>query len=401
MTNDWPRKKISEIAEHSLGKMLDKEKNRGELKPYLRNLNVRWFSFDTSDLLQMRFLPEEHTRYTVSKGDLVVCEGGYPGRAAIWEKDEQIYFQKALHRIRFHEPLHAKWCLYYLQSEDLAGTLKKHFNGAGILHFTGEAVARFELPLPPMSEQQRIVGILDKAFHAIADAKANAEENFHHSRALFDIHLQSVFTQRGEGWVQRRFEELIESNAIGLTKNSREQGGNLRYRYVKMNNITRDNRFDSSSFTRVNATTEEAARFRLRDGDFLFNTRNSVELVGKACIYENSSGEVVLFNNNIMRVRFKSSVDARFVLFSFSSQAVAKSLNELKSGTTNVAAIYYKDLRSLKVPLAPLDVQHSVASKLTLFSTQTQRLESLYRQKLSALEELKKSLLHQAFSGAL
>ena len=114
MKSGWQRKTVSEIAQYSLGKMLDKAKNKGEQRPYLRNLNVRWFDFDLSDLREMPFLSEETAKYTVSKGDLVVCEGGYPGRAAIWDQDEPIYFQKALHRIRFHQPERAKWCLYYL-----------------------------------------------------------------------------------------------------------------------------------------------------------------------------------------------------------------------------------------------------------------------------------------------
>src|SRR4051794_11431151 len=173
MNTVWQHKRIGEIAAHSLGKMLDKAKNKGEPRPYLRNLNVRWFDFDLSDVLEMRFLPEEEAKYTVAKGDLVVCEGGYPGRAAIWDYDEQIYFQKALHRIRFYEPHHAKWCLYYLYAKDLDGTLKQHFNGAGIQHFTGEALAKFELPVPPSPDLQRIIGILDEAFEGIAAVKAN------------------------------------------------------------------------------------------------------------------------------------------------------------------------------------------------------------------------------------
>jgi restriction endonuclease S subunit len=177
MKAGWQRRKVAEIAQHSLGKMLDKAKNKGEPRPYLRNLNVRWFDFDLSDLLEMRFLPEEAGRYTAIKGDLLICEGGYPGRAAIWNRDYPIYFQKALHRVRFHQPEHNKWFLYYLQALDLAGTLKKHFNGSGIQHFTGEALAEFEVPLAPLPEQQRIVGILDEAFDGIATAKANAENN--------------------------------------------------------------------------------------------------------------------------------------------------------------------------------------------------------------------------------
>ena len=174
MKDGWERKRVSEIAQHSLGKMLDKAKNKGELKPHLRNFNVRWFDFDLSDVHEMRLTPPEAARYTVVTGDVVVCEGGYPGRAAIWDQDEPIYFQKALHRVRFHEPQRNKWFLYYLYAKDLDGTLKSHFSGTGIQHFTGEALAKFEIPLPPLSEQQRIVGILEEAFAAMSTARENA-----------------------------------------------------------------------------------------------------------------------------------------------------------------------------------------------------------------------------------
>jgi type I restriction enzyme S subunit len=154
---EWEIKKIREIAKHSLGKMLDKAKNKGEMRPYLRNINVRWFAFELSDLLQMPFLSEETEKYTAVKGDVLICEGGYPGRAAIWEEDYAIYFQKALHRVRFNEPEHNKWFLYYLYAQDKNGALKQHFSGTGIQHFTGQVLAQFEIPLPPISELRRAV----------------------------------------------------------------------------------------------------------------------------------------------------------------------------------------------------------------------------------------------------
>jgi type I restriction enzyme, S subunit len=158
----WELKKIKDVAKHSLGKMLDKAKNKGEPQSYLRNINVRWFSFDLSDLLQMPFLPEESAKYTAVKGDVLICEGGYPGRAAIWTEDYPIYFQKALHRVRFHEPEHNKWFLYYLYAQDKSGELKRHFSGTGIQHFTGQVLAQFELPLPPLSELRRALVKIDE-----------------------------------------------------------------------------------------------------------------------------------------------------------------------------------------------------------------------------------------------
>src|SRR5205807_1800887 len=90
-------------SEMCLGKMLDKQKNRGTLQPYLRNVNVRWFTFALSDLKEMRFEDDEQARYELRSGDLVVCEGGEPGRAAVWRgQTDNAKIQKALHRIRFH-----------------------------------------------------------------------------------------------------------------------------------------------------------------------------------------------------------------------------------------------------------------------------------------------------------
>lgn len=160
----WIIRKVSEVAKHSLGKMLDKAKNKGKLQPYLRNINVRWFNIDLSDLLQMPFLPEESVKYTAVNGDVLICEGGYPGRAAIWTGNYPIYFQKALHRVRFHEPTYNKWFVYYLYAQDKSGQLKQHFNGAGIQHFTGEVLSLFEIPLPPLPELQQAVTRFDKLF---------------------------------------------------------------------------------------------------------------------------------------------------------------------------------------------------------------------------------------------
>ena len=157
----WEEKKVSEIAKHSLGKMLDKAKNKGEQQPYLRNINVRWFTFDLTDLLEMPFLPTESEKYTAIKGDVLICEGGYPGRAAIWNEDYPIYCQKGLHRVRFHEPELNKWFVYYLSVQDSSGQLKQHFSGTGIQHFTGEVLARFPIPVPPLPELRRAVAKFD------------------------------------------------------------------------------------------------------------------------------------------------------------------------------------------------------------------------------------------------
>jgi type I restriction enzyme, S subunit len=167
----WAYARVEEFTEVCLGKMLDKAKNRGTPRPYLRNLNVRWLEFDLSDVLEMPFEDGEVERYTARSGDLMVCEGGYPGRAAVWT-GEPIFFQKAIHRVRCHEPQRAPWLLYFLLMSDLNGSLKAHFTGAGIQHFTAQAFKRMKVPLPPLPEQQHLVTMLDEVFGEIAGAKA-------------------------------------------------------------------------------------------------------------------------------------------------------------------------------------------------------------------------------------
>ena len=191
----WVAKKIVEIAKHSLGKMLDKAKNKGDLQPYLRNINVRWFSFDLSNLLQMPFLPNESDKYTAIKGDVLICEGGYPGRAAIWNEDYPVYFQKALHRVRFHESEHNKWFLYYLYAQDMSGELKQHFSGTGIQHFTGEVLARFEIPLLPLQELRRAVVKFDE----LAEETQRLTSLYQRKLAALDALKKSLLHQAFSG----------------------------------------------------------------------------------------------------------------------------------------------------------------------------------------------------------
>jgi type I restriction enzyme S subunit len=191
----WIEKPISEIAKNSLGKMLDKAKNRGDGRPYLRNLNVRWFKFDLDNLLEMKFTADEREKYTVVRGDVVICEGGYPGRAAIWDSDEPIYFQKALHRVRFREPEHSKWFLYFLYLQESTGRLRKHFTGTGIQHFTAEALSKLQLPLAPMKVIKKQVTEFDN----IASETQRLESIYRRKLAALDELKKSLLHQAFTG----------------------------------------------------------------------------------------------------------------------------------------------------------------------------------------------------------
>lgn len=158
----WEEKTIGELTDSCLGKMLDKQKNKGEYQPYLRNINVRWGGFDLSDILEMKFEDDEDERYGIKTGDLIICEGGEPGRCAIWEGQiENMKIQKALHRVRCRKDLLNSYLYYSIMFYAQNGVLEKYESGATIKHLTGEALRKIPLSYPSLSEQQRIVARLD------------------------------------------------------------------------------------------------------------------------------------------------------------------------------------------------------------------------------------------------
>lgn len=388
----WPRRRVADLAQHSLGKMLDKAKNRGEPRPYLRNLNVRWFDFDLSDVLEMRFLPSEVERYTVRKGDVVVCEGGYPGRAAIWEDDEPIYFQKALHRVRFREPEHARWFLYYLHARDLDGTLREHFNGAGIQHFTGEALARFELPVPPLDEQRRIVAVLDEAFAGIAAARANAERNLRNARALFEGRLQRVYFDHRGDWDEHPV-GAIARHSLGKMLDKAKNKGEPR-RYLRNVNV-RWFGFDLSDMLEMRFMPEEDARYTAVKGDLLICEGGEP---GRAAIW--NEDEPVHFQKALHRVRCHEPAHNAWLLYYLSAlQSSGRLLPHLTG--TGIQHLTGEALGRLLVPLPlPAEVRRLV-TEFTALRNECLLLESVCQRKLAALDELKQSLLHHAFTGQL
>lgn len=160
MSSEWPLVRLADHVESCLGKMLDAKKNKGALQPYLGNSNVRWGKFDISDLSEMKFEVHEDERYSLHTGDLVVCEGGEPGRCAIWNGPAGMKIQKALHRIRPKETLDNYYLFYWFCLAARTGCLEPHFTGTTIKHLTGRGIGALQIPLPPVATQRAMVDVL-------------------------------------------------------------------------------------------------------------------------------------------------------------------------------------------------------------------------------------------------
>jgi type I restriction enzyme S subunit len=248
--------------------------------------------------------------------------------------------------------------------------------------------------LPSLSIQQQIAAILEKA-----DA---AREKRWQANQLTEQFLQSAFLEmfgdpmtNPKGWEKAEFGDIVSDTKLGLVRGSAEQSMQNQYLYVKMNNITSNGYLDLSNVTKVNATSTEVGEYSLAKGDFLFNTRNSRELVGKTALFFGNG--IYLFNNNILRIRFISRITPEFMSQLFQTSWIQRELEKRKSGTTNVFAIYYKDLRSVPIIILPLPEQQ----KFAVLVEKVESLRAKQRQSEQELEHLFHSLMQRAFRGEL
>ena len=197
-------------------------------------------------------------------------------------------------------------------------------------------------------------------------------------------------------WIWKQIGEIVIKSFTGLEKAKIFQSEEYEYIYFKMNNISSNGRCDFSNITRVSASTEEVEKYQLINGDFLFNTRNSYELVGKTCVFVNELNEGVLFNNNILKIIFSKSINPNYVNIWFISPIGKELLNKLKSATTNVAAIYQSKLMGFVIPMPPKDEQKRIIEKCDrllsicdeIEKRQQQRQESIVRMNESAIAQL-------------
>ena len=251
------------------------------------------------------------------------------------------------------------------------------------------------VPVPPLAEQQRIVGLLDEAFEGLATAKANAEKNLQNARALFESHLQSVFTQRGPGWVEKPLGDLCSIARGGSPRpiQSFLTTASDGFNWVKIGDATASGKYIYTTEQKI--IREGATRSRIvHAGDFLLSNSMSFGrpyiMQTTGCVHD---GWLVLSD-------YASQLDQDYLYLVLGSQFMFQQFDRLAAGST-VRNLNIELASRVEVPVPPLKQQRDIAQHLDAISEVTQRLARLYERKHAALAALKKSLLHQAFSGGL
>ena len=158
----WQWVRFEEIAQHNSGKTLDKGRNSGEPRPYLTTSNLYWGRFELDSVRQMLIKDDELQRCTARKNDLLICEGGEAGRAAVWPHDYEICFQNHVHRARLFGGINPYFAYRFFEKLNASGEIDLYRKGVGISNMSGKALASIPFPVPPLAEQHRIVAKVDE-----------------------------------------------------------------------------------------------------------------------------------------------------------------------------------------------------------------------------------------------
>ena len=267
--------------------------------------------------------------------------------------------------------------------------IEKHQGGVAQQNLSLGQMKTFEIPLPPMSEQQRIVAILGQAFAGIEKARANAEKNLKNARELFDSYLNQVFSQRGEGWVETTLSKACSfSQGIQVgVKNQFDNGSKDRIRFLRIVDFTQDN---------------DKHRYIDFPGEKYSVLECDVSLVrygasaGFVC-----TGQKGVIANNLFKVSPRSDAFTTKYLYYFLCSTVFQAPIQRVIGGAAMPALSFNMINDLGFSYPDIEDQIRIINKIEKLFQKAKVLETIYAKKLSSLDELKKSLLQKAFSGEL
>lgn len=297
------------------------------------------------------------------------------------------------------QSLDKEWLYYYLSREAFRTEGAARMSGAvGHKRVSKEFIETYPIPIPPLPEQQRIVGILDEALGGIAAANAHTKKNLQNVHALFESHLQSVFTQSGESWVERNkpLADLCELivDCEHKTAPTQEEGiPSIRTPNIGKGKLLLDGVYRVSEET----YKEWTRRAEPLPGDLIFAREAPAGNV--AVVPENL--KVCLGQRTVLIRPRRDVFEPEFLTLVLLKPQMQQKLLDHSRGAT-VQHVNMKDIRALDLgAIPPLSVQREIISVVNKVSHETESLESIYQQKIAALDALKKSILDQAFTGLL
>ncbi len=399
MKKEWQTKRLSALYEIGSSKRVLKSQWKTEGVPFYRGREITRLAadgfVDNELFISVEHFAELSKEYGVPKaGDIVITAIGTIGNAHVVRGSDRFYFKDAsVLWMKQTAEVSSEFINLWLKSPLFFDQLDRG-NGATVDTLTIQKLQSVKINLPPLPEQQRIVGILDEAFDGLATAAANAEQNLRNARALFESHLQSVFTQRGEGWVEKTLEEVSAAFGRGKSKHRPRNAPHLyggRYPFIQTGDIRNADHIiteHSQSYSEAGLAQSKLWPKGTICITIAANIAETAILGFDACFPDSVIG--VVANPKEADVGY-----IEYLLQSFKTRIQAMGKGSAQANI-NLGTFEHE-----RFPFPSVLDQQQIVALLDSLREEAQRLESIYQQKLAALAELKKSLLHQAFTGQL
>jgi type I restriction enzyme, S subunit len=398
----WEVKKLGDVGNifsgNSINAKIKKEKylHLEEGMPYIATKDVSYDSkidYDNG----VKIPHDQLDKFRIAhKNSIFICaEGGSAGRKLAFNTEDVCFVNKlfALEPSGFMEP---RYVFYFYQTSDFQKQFYSRMTGL----IGGVSMGKFKninIPVPPLPIQKKIVKILDEAFEKLSKAKENAETNLNNSKEVFESYLQSVFENLRDKSSSESLGKLCHfvRGPFGgsLKKSSFKPSGFAVYEQQHAIN----NQFSSIRYFIDEDKFEEMKRFELKYGDLIMSCSGTMGKI--AIVPENIKRGII--NQALLKLTPNKNLNIVFLKTWMESQDFQEQIKKFSKGAAikNVASV--KVLKEINMPLPLLEEQKQIVAKLDNLSAETKKLEQIYNQKLTDLEELKKSILQKAFNGEL
>lgn len=404
MKAGWQRKRLADFAvtvsTGPFGSVLHKSDYVDDGVPLVNPTNIvgEHIVPDPAKLIDIA-TKQRLSSYVLQEGDIVVGRRGEIGRCAVvganetgWVCGTGSFFIRPL------PSTDSQFLAHLIRTDSYREKLEQASTGATMMNLSNSTLSDLIVVIPPLPEQQRIVTLLDEAFDGIAAARANAEQNLQNARALFESHLQSVFSQDGDGWVKTTLGKATAGVFTGpfgslLHKSDYVENG---IPLVNPAHITAVGIEPDLRKTVSEATAQKLSNYIMRKGDIVIGRRGEM---GR-CALVTDVEDGWLCGTGSFYIKPSPRCDSAYLVRFLRSDACKVRLEEIAGGAV-MPNLSNTDLSNLSICLPDLETQKAICNAIDDLAAETQRLESIYQRKLAALDALKKSLLHQAFSGAL
>lgn len=371
MKAGWKAKDLAEVSAINYG--YTESATSDPVGPrFLRITDIQNDQVDWASVPYCKIEKADLCKYRLATGDIVFARtGATTGKSFLVDEPPDAVFASYLIRLRLlDKTLLSEFVLLYFQTADYWRSIKNGSSGSAQGGFNATKLGALIIPVPPLAEQQRIVSLLDEAFEGIATAKANAEKNLQNARALFESHLH---VERAE---KAMLGDLVEIRTGKLDANAAVEGGKFPFFTCSRDIFAIDTyAFDCEAILLAGNNAV---------GDFNVKHYN-----GKFNAYQRTY---------VITVNEKKRVLYRYLYFQ-----MLKSLKKFKAQSVGAGTKFLKlgMIKELEIELPSLDAQQRIVSTMDAVREETQRLTRIYEQKIAALDEMKKALLHKAFSGEL